>query len=149
MPFVSGAAPLGPPVRVPTQANLASVPAPCSEHARKATPRVVAAYEPGTRHGVVISDPSEPLPVLVTGEAVLHGTPDDPCALVFDAETAGSVGERLSALVAADPAVASWVFRRSPDATSDDEFEFRMMSCTFDPGAEVPDEVFLAPGTTR
>jgi hypothetical protein len=149
MAFGSGPVPVGSPIEVPTQIHLPSVPPACADRAKQATPRVVTSYQPGTRHAVVISDPSEPMPVLVTGDAVLHGTPDEGCALLFDAETAGSVAERVSALGFTDPAAPSWVFRRAPDATSDVESEFRPMTCRVDHSAEVPEEVFLAPGTTR
>jgi hypothetical protein len=148
-PFVGEDVPLGAPVAVPTQASLGPEPAPCSAKARKTTPRAVTSYEPGTRHAVVISDPNEPLPVLVTGEAVLHGTPTDPCAVAFDAEAVGASSDRVSALVFVDPAATSWAFRKAPDATSEDQLEYRAMSCTFDPNAEVPEEVFQAPGTER
>jgi hypothetical protein len=149
MPFVSSNPLLGPPTAVPTQADLGSLPPACSERLRTASYRVVTSFESGTRHAVVISDPAEPMPVLITGEAVLHGSPDDACAAAFDAETLGSSSERVGALVFTDPDAPSWVFRRAPDATADDELEFRRMSCAFDPTAEVPEEVFSAPGTTR
>jgi hypothetical protein len=149
MPFVGESVPLGEPVAVPTQANLTREPAPCERRVEKTTPRVVTSYEPGTRHAVVISDPNEPMPVLVTGEGVLHGTPAEPCAVVFDAEAVGGSSERVSALVFVDPGVQSWAFRKSPDADRDEDLEYRAMSCAFDANAEVPEEVFQAPGTER
>jgi hypothetical protein len=98
---------------------------------------------------VVISDPNEPMPVLVTGDAVLHGTPGEPCAVAFAAATAGASTDAVSALIFVDPAARSWAFRKAPDASREDELEYRAMSCSFDPNAEVPEEVFQAPGTER
>jgi hypothetical protein len=149
MPFVGQDIPLGTPVAVPTQASLASEPAACTPQMRKSTPRVVTSYEAGTRHAVLISDPNEPMPVLLTGEAVLHGTPAEPCAVAYDADSVGAASERVSALVFVDPAAPSWAFRKAPDSSSENELEYRAMACTFDPNAEVPEEVFQAPGTER
>lgn len=147
MPFDQ--VPLGAPVPVPTQGSLGSTPVPCTEVKRRNTPRAVTSYEPGTRHAVVISDPNEPMPVLVTGDAVLHGTPADPCAVAFDAETVGVSSDRVQALVFVEPGARSWAFRKTADGEGDDDLEYRAMACAFDPNAEVPEEVFQAPGTER
>lgn len=149
VPFIGADVPLGEPVPVPTQRHLGPEPAPCSARIEKTTPRAVTSYEPGTRHAVVISDPNEPTPVLVTGDAVLHGTPAEPCAVVFAAATAGASTDAVSALIFVDPGARSWAFRKAPDASREDELEYRAMSCAFDPNAEVPEEVFQAPGTER
>lgn len=141
---------LGRPVSVPTQSDLPSVPPPCNPRQRATTPRLIAPYEAGTRHAVVISDPTEPLPTLVTGTAVLHGKVDDACAVAFDAASVTATGgDAAFALVFANPALPSWVFRKPPDGGDDDEFEFRELSCVFDPSAEVPAEVYTARGTQR
>lgn len=141
-PFRADEEVLGAPIEVPSQAHLAAAPPVCSSEQRRATPRVVVPHEAGTRHPVMVTHGAEPIRTLLTGEAVLYGSPKQPCAAAFDAEAIGrSSTEQLSALVFPDAVQASWLFRRLSGSL---EFEYRRMSCGFDPAAEVPAEVYGA-----
>lgn len=137
-------------LRVPTQLALSERPQPCTARQRSETPRVVAPREPGRRHPVLVHDPVEPLRVLLTDSAVLHGTVESPCAAAFDAElvkTPGTPGNaRERALLSLDG--PSWLFRGSPEGgRRETRVEYRAMTCRPDPGAELPPELFELPGT--
>jgi hypothetical protein len=99
---------------------------------------------------VLVHDPVEPIRLLLTDSAVLHGTPAQACAEVFDAdlvkpETAPS-SARERALVSVSG--ASWLFRVAPENTRrDPRIEYRRMQCKLDPGLEVPAETYQMPGT--
>lgn len=141
-PFRTDEQVLGAPIAVPTQADLPSQPSVCSPDQRRDSARVVVPHESGTRHPVVVTHGAEPIRTLLTGEAVLHGSPSQPCVSALDADAIGrSSTEQLSALVFPDAAQASWLFRRLSGSL---EFEYRRMSCRFDPAAEVPAEVYGA-----
>lgn len=138
----------GPPVAIPTQLDLPALPQPCDDAQVGNTPRVVVPYQPGSRHPVVISAAVEPLRIMLTGSAVLHGTPDSACARSMDASpvqrsTADPAEER--ALVDLDTPQQSWLFRvvRSENPT----VEYRSMSCQFEPSMPIPEEVYSAQGT--
>lgn len=138
---------LEPPVAVPTQSDLGSLPEPCSETERAQTPRVVASYLPGTRHPILVSDAVDAPRTLLTGRAVLHGTPERPCVAAFDAEPVffdgGTTPNEGAIFLPGDPEHA-WLFR----VTAAEQVEYRPMSCRFSPTAEVPAEVFRMPGTS-
>ena len=127
------------PIRVPTQLDLPGTPRPCTAGNRAATPRVVAPYQNGTRHPVIVTDAVEPLRVLLSNDAVVHGTPEAPCAAAYEAELVASegapIGQQEHALVLADPAERSYLFRTAQGSAS---FEFRGMSCRMDPAARDP-----------
>ncbi|HTV25641.1 MAG TPA: hypothetical protein VMG12_43395, partial [Polyangiaceae bacterium] len=107
---------LGAPLATPTQRDLADPPSACTPQRRADSPRIVAPYQPGRRHPLVVRDAVEPVRVLLTDAAVLHGTPDAPCVDVFDAEavkTGNSSSARERALLSLDG--PSWLFRMSSD----------------------------------
>ncbi|HEX7668141.1 MAG TPA: hypothetical protein VF395_01090, partial [Polyangiaceae bacterium] len=155
-PFRADGALLDPPTTVPTQLDLPATPRPCSAGDRTSSPRVVAPIQPGTRHPVIVTDPVEPQRVLLTDDAVLHGTPTSPCAAAYEATLVsseagtgpgpGAAGEE--GIVFVDPGERSWLFRLGKTATDPaSALEYRSMSCRFDPAAEVPIEVFREKGT--
>jgi hypothetical protein len=151
-PFRADGAVLDAPVRVPTQLDFPPAPRPCSAGDRTATPRVVAPFQPGTRHPVMVADPVEPLRVLLTEDAVLHGTPESPCAAAYEAalvsSEAGAAAAAEQGIVFVDPAEHSWLFRAGKASRElAPTLEYRAMRCRFDPGAEVPIEVFREKGT--
>jgi hypothetical protein len=140
------------PVLVPTQSDLGRDPEPCGAAERSSSARIVASFLPGTRHPVLISDAVDAPRAMVTGAAVLHGTPARPCVAAFDAEPvvadAGSA-QPESALVLLDDLEHAWLFRINRGIGGEGEqVEYRNMSCRFSPTAEVPAELFRMPGTT-
>jgi len=148
-PFRADGAVVDPPLALPTQRLLGDRPETCDAERRAKTPRVVSAFQPGTRHPVVVSDAVEGPRAFVTGGAVLHGTPEAPCALAFDA--AGIAAEpgqtsRESALISLDALEHSTLFRAVGERDSS-RIEYRTMACRFDPALEIPPEVYRAIGT--
>jgi hypothetical protein len=142
---------LGPPIATPTQRDLPDAPSACTPQRRADSPRIIAPYQPGRRHPLVVRDAVEPVRVLLTDSAVMHGTPEAPCVDVFDAEpvkTSGASNARERALLSLDG--PSWLFRMTADnSRRDARVEYRSMSCRPDPGVEVPPEVYDMPGTDR
>jgi hypothetical protein len=137
-------------LEVAQQLDLADPPEPCSFGQRQHSPRVVAAMQPGTRHPVTISDGLEPIRTLLTRHAVLHGTPEAPCAAAFAAEPIDMRHreDRVWMHALFTPALErAWAFRVAFDDEGDSSVEARPMRCSFDPSAPVPNEVFEEPGT--
>jgi hypothetical protein len=139
------------PIAVPTQRDSGERPARCSPVQRATSARVVAPYLPGTRHAIVIADAVEPLRVMLTGAAVMHGTPDAACVAAFEAEIVAidttTVTENERAIIPLAELDASWLFRLLPATGEEPRVEARRMSCRFDPNLEVPIEVYQAQGT--
>jgi hypothetical protein len=83
---------------------------------------------------------------------VLHGTPDAPCVVAFDAELVSTEsrapGESIRAILPREGDPQGWLFRTNParDGAAP-QVEFRPMKCQLDPTAEVPPEVYRARGT--
>jgi hypothetical protein len=148
-PLQAEGAVLGTPIATPTQRDLADAPSPCTPQRRGDSPRIIAPYQPGRRRPVVVRDSVEPVRVLLTDSAVLHGTPDAPCVDVFDAEqvkTSGAINSRERALLSLDG--PSWLFRTALDnSRRDARVEYRSMTCRPDAGVELPPEVYDMPGT--
>jgi hypothetical protein len=151
-PFRADGAVFDPPVRAPSQLDLPASPRACTSADRAATPRVVVPFQPGTRHAVLVTDPVEPMRILLTGDAVLHGTPESPCAAAFEAflvssELTGSAqGEQ--AILPMATLEHSFLFRMSEGrASTASAVEYRTMSCRVDPGVEAPIDVFKEKGT--
>jgi photosystem II stability/assembly factor-like uncharacterized protein len=138
------------PLAVPLQRHTGDTPSACSTRQRQSTPRIVAPYQGGTRHPVIVTDAREPLRVLLTSNAVLHGTPEQPCTAAFDAELVMSDSfadaQSESAILPVDDLAHSWFFRSISDGNQT-RVEYRPMECKLEPGAEVPDEVYQQPGT--
>jgi hypothetical protein len=139
-------------VHVPSQLDLPVTPRACGVADRSSTPRVVVPFQPGTRHAVLVTDPAGPLRTLLTGDAVLHGTPENPCAAAYDAVLVSTELEKPERAEQAILSIASlehsWLFRMAaPSRESLPVLEYRTMSCHWDPSTEVPIEVFREPGT--
>jgi hypothetical protein len=108
----------------------------------------VAAPYPGTRHPVIVSDGGDTPQSFLTQYAVMHGTPASPCVSSFDGEPIAVDG------VAAPPArvllpvgdlAHSYLFRASSQG-GEARLEYHAISCKLDPAAEVPQELYRAPG---
>lgn len=134
------------PVQVPVQADLGPSPRPCVATDRASTPRIVAPFPADMRRPVIITDPVEPMRVLVTADAVLHGTPESACVAAYEAMLVSSEApgrpplER--ALLFTDVASRSFLFRPDPRVSGPRPgFEYRTMTCRSDPSAEVPPEI--------
>src|SRR5690606_29615849 len=61
----------GAPLATPTQRDLADPPSACTPQRRVGSPRVIAPYQPGRRHPLVVRDAVEPVRLLLTDAAVL------------------------------------------------------------------------------
>lgn len=153
-PFRAQGDVLDPPIDVPTQLSLGEKPERCSAAVEAATPRVVAEHYAGTRHPVIVSDGGDAPQAFLTGAAVLHGTPGAACVAAFDAEQVAPDGGAASAASAATAMRAvlpfgdltrSYLFRFSARSGAV-QVEYRTMSCKLDPSAEVPSELYRAPG---
>ncbi len=151
-PFRAEGALFDEPVRVPTQSDLPSSPRPCSASEVATTPRVVVPYAPGARHAVIVTDPVEPLRILLTDDAVLHGTFDAPCLAAYDAGFVASedsaVPEPVQAILPGNPLDRAYLFREAQGATDTlARVEYRTMLCHPDTVASPPPEIFRSPGT--
>ncbi|MFO7180056.1 MAG: hypothetical protein DIU78_015265, partial [Pseudomonadota bacterium] len=150
-PFQATGPAVGAPIPVPTQRDLGEQPKACTAERRARTPRVVSAPAPGSRHAVVVGDAVEGPRTLLTGAAVLHGTPNEPCVAAFGAllvPSDASQGSRESALVIPGEAGRSVLFRVVGGRDSA-EIVYRPMSCRFDPSLEVPSDVHRVLGLLR
>jgi hypothetical protein len=133
------------PVPVPTQRSLGDRPEACDAARRAHTPRVVASFQPGTRHPVIVTDSVEGPRTLLTGFAVLYGSPEAPCAAAFEAVgIAAETGQptRDSAVILVDDMEHSVLFRRAGERAP--RIEYRNMACRFDSTLEIPPEVYRA-----
>lgn len=153
LPFLSQGNVFGPERQAPTQLSFSGDPKPCSETQRRTTPRLIVPYQPGTRHPIVVSDAVEPIRVLLTSDAVMHGTVDEPCVAAFGAEILreelGGTGEFVTAILPLANLEQSWLFRETRDNDQPHaEIQFRKMACRFDPQVEFPDSIYGAPGTS-
>lgn len=140
----------GAPIAVPTQGDLVESPLGCTPRQRLDSPRIVAPHHPGARRPLLIHDAVEPLRVMLTDSATLHGTRDKACVEIYDADAVKTpltpAAPRERALVSTRG--PSWLFRVAPDANRRDvRVEYRTMQCKTDPGLEVPSEVYEMPGT--
>lgn len=147
-PFRAGGAVLDPPVDVPTQLSMADRVERCSPSAEATTPRIVAAPYPGTRHPVIVSDGGDTPQAFLTGYAVMHGTPATPCVSAFDGEPVvpdGVAAPKTSVLLPLGDLSRAYLFRKTV-LDSEVRLEYHLLSCKFDPTAEVPPELYRAPG---
>lgn len=140
-----------PPLAAPLQSDSADPPAACDADQRASAPRVVVPFQSGTRHAVVITDAVEPLRLLVTSSAVMHGSPERACVAALDAEVvkteigAEPQGER--AVLPLTDLAHSYLFRVLRNSqTRQETLQYRGMSCRFDAAAEVPAEAYRVPG---
>jgi hypothetical protein len=141
----------GAPIEVAQQLDLADPPSPCSDAERQNSPRVVAPYQAGTRHPIIISHRIEPIRTLLSVDAVVHGTPAAPCLAALAAAPV-DMDDRddrtwMHAIVTPNDLEHAWAFRVVYDEAGDKQVSYRNMKCEFDPKAVVPKRVFAEPGT--
>jgi hypothetical protein len=147
-PFRARGDVLDAPIDIPTQLSLPERPERCAASVESGTPRVVAAHYPGTRHPVIVSDGGDTPQTFLTSYAVLHGTPASPCVSSFDAEPVAAEGTTTPTTRVILPfgdLAHAYVFRASVQNTQV-KLEYHAMSCKLDPSAEVPQELYRAPG---
>ncbi|MEZ4228732.1 MAG: hypothetical protein R3B89_06190 [Polyangiaceae bacterium] len=155
------------PTLAPSQAQLGATPGRCDSDQLKQTPRIVSPFSPGTRHPILVNSPSDPQVLLMSGSAVLHGTAKEPCLAAIDAgavSTGANPSPSETALILLDDLEHAWLFRRELVETEQPSLvrppsrfgirgadagpiEYRSMSCSFDPNAPLPPEVYAQPGT--
>ncbi len=119
------------PIPVPVQSDLPPKPAACSREERLLTPRVVAPRQAAPRQ-ILVEGLGTSVLVLTTEDAVLHGTPDKPCASAFEAHSprpALSSEPRYHALWIPGVAQPSWLFRVSSDASGTRQASARPLKC--------------------
>jgi hypothetical protein len=141
LPF-TGNARLGATAPLPTQLDLGDSPQPCSDAQRSGSARVHAPYMAGTRHPVVVRTPSGSH-TLLTGRAILHGTPTQPCVAAWHARNLGRHTHRV-AVITGDLSRA-WLLR----STTAGSFDHHPMSCRLAPGATIDPAIWSEPGTLR
>lgn len=146
--FRAQGAVLDPPIDVPTQLSLAEKVERCQASVEAATPRVVAAPYPGTRHPVIVSDGGDTPQSFLTGYAVMHGTPAAPCVSSFDGEPVvpdGVAVPKTRVLLPFGDLSHAYLFRATTQGL-DVRVEYHGLSCKLDAAAEVPPELYRAPG---
>jgi hypothetical protein len=139
---------LDPPIDVPTQLSLPEKVERCSAGAEASTPRIVAAPYPGTRHPVIVSDGGDAPQTFLTSYAVMHGTPAAPCVSTFDGEPVAADGvatPTTRVLIPLGDPTHAYLFRATVQGV-EVRLEYHPISCKFDPSAEVPQELYRAPG---
>ncbi len=140
-----------PPVPIPEQADVSDPPVPCTDEQRADTTRVVAPYQAGTRHPVIISHRIEPIRTLLSVDAVLHGTPGAPCMAALAAVPI-DMDDRddrtwMYAVILPGHLDQAWAFRVVYDEAGEKQVSYRGMQCEFDPKAAIPKTVYAEPGT--
>jgi hypothetical protein len=150
LPLRASGAVIDPPRSAPTQADLPPLPLPCSADTKRASARVIARVFPGARHPVVVSDAVEPPRGMITGEGVLFGSAEAPCAAAFEilpvtgSGTEPPPSERGILLL--DDLEHAWLLRQSREpGVERTGVEVRMMTCRFEPNLEVPEEIQRSP----
>jgi len=139
---------LDPPIEVPTQLSLPEKVERCAPSSETSTPRIVAAPYPGTRHPVIVSDGGDTPQTFLTSYAVLHGTPASPCVSAFDGEPIAPEGGSAPAtriLLPMGDLAHAYLFRASAQG-NEVRLEYHPIACKLDPAAEVPQELYRAPG---
>jgi hypothetical protein len=147
-PFRAQGEVLDAPLAVPTQLSLGEKPERCTPALEASTPRVVAEHYAGTRHPVIVSDGGDTAQSFLTDAAVLHGTPSSACVSAFDAEPVtpeGTPPPQTRAILPLSELTRSYLFRSSTQGALT-RTEYHTMSCKLDPSAEVPPELYRAPG---
>jgi hypothetical protein len=148
-PFRAQGEVLDAPIAVPTQLSVGEKPERCTPALEASTPRIVAEHYPGTRHPVIVNDGGDTAQSFLSDAAVLHGTPSTACVSAFDAEPVvpeGTPPPQTRAILPFADLAHSYLFRSSGQAGSV-RIEYHSMSCKLDPSAEVPPELYRAPGT--
>jgi photosystem II stability/assembly factor-like uncharacterized protein len=147
-PFRADGPVLAEPIRLPTQLDVPFSPRPCDDGERKTTPRTIAPSLPGTRHPVIVTDAIEPKRLLLTDDAVLHGSPASPCVAAYEAVLVsteiGTPTQGETAILPVDALDRAFLFRARAKNQNDvvSGIEYRSMSCALDATAEIPIEVY-------
>jgi hypothetical protein len=132
----------------PTALDLPARPVACSAALRASSPRLVARGFPGTRHPVIITDAIEPPRAMLSGDAVLHGTRESPCAAAFELNTPSSVpgepGVVERGILLLDDLEHAWLLKKARDPERA-QIQYRSMNCRFEPNLEIPEEIQRAP----
>ncbi len=121
-------------VGAPVQSKLGDPPRVCTDSHRKGTFRVVGPVEGGARHPVRIDTSPKNSTWLVTDEAILYGTDQEPCVSVYGTEQVPSITSRYRALIDVSDMRHSWLFERGSAA----ELTWRTLECRFDPSVKLP-----------
>jgi hypothetical protein len=156
-PLQAEGEPVGPAVPAPLQPDLSDPPAPCDSAARRRTARIVAPAFPAEPHPVLLTDPVDAPRLLVTGRAVLHGTPEQPCVAAFEAAElrphradrlgaggnapAAGAQERVFALLPTGDLSNAWAFQEVSETRWHKRIQARPMSCRYDPALTLPAEL--------
>ena len=140
------------PIPLPMLIDAGEKPNRCGSVTKTDTARTVVPMQAGTRHAVVVTDTTEPMRVLLTSGAVMHGSPSEPCVAAFDAEVVSidpnlGTPEQERAIIVMDDLEHSWIFRTAYSPMGEARIETRVMSCRYDPTLEPPPEIFSLPGT--
>jgi len=137
------------PIDVPTQLALSEKVERCQASVESSTPRIVAAPYPGTRHPVIVSDGGDAPQAFLTSYAVMHGTPAAPCVSTFDGEPVavdGAAAPSTRVLLPLGDLAHAYLFRTTVNGL-ETRLEYHTINCKLDPAAEVPQELYRAPGT--
>jgi hypothetical protein len=97
---------------------------------------------------VLISDAIDPPRAMLTGDAVLHGTSEAPCAAALEVDVVRSGPERAldeRAILILDDLEHAWLLRRVDHQETGGRIEYRSMSCRYEPGLEIPEELLGEP----
>ncbi len=141
-PIQRGPELLGRPTSVPTLKDLGGELLACSTWT---FPRVVSPPLPGTRTPVVVRDAVEPDQYLLSGQAVLYGTPQQACVASMEARAVAGdgAGRELSALLFPADMGRAWAFRSSLEG-GERTIELRPMACQRTAEVTLPAEVSAA-----
>jgi hypothetical protein len=150
-PFAATGTALGAPVAAASQADSVDPPVPCAAELVTNTPRAVVPFQAGTRHPVIVTDAAEPLRLLATSKAVMHGGAKSACVAAFDAEVVkteiGGEPQAERAILPLGDLEHAWLFRVVTGTDRENGVvQYRAMSCRFDPRAEVPPEAYRVLG---
>lgn len=125
---------------LPTQRDLGDAPAACTPTQRHLGLRVVAPFQTGTRHPVLVGSGNDRFAML-TERAVIRATADGPCLAGWVAVSIGHDPERLAIL--SGDLTEAWLLRQAGSAT----LAHRPMRCALTPDVEVPEDVWRESGT--
>jgi hypothetical protein len=95
-----------------------------------------------------VNDGGDTPQTFLTAYAVMHGTPAAPCVSTFDGEPIALEGVATPAtrvLLPLGDLSHAYLFRANAQG-SETTLEYHSLSCKLDPSAEVPPELYRAPG---
>jgi hypothetical protein len=142
-PLLASGPAVGAPVALPSQDRATDPPQACTDDMVRTSPRIVVPPVATTRHAVVVDDVDEPPHVMLTSRAVMHGTADVACVDALEASSVNlpdSQPVEEQAVIDLRDLKRSWLFRKI-EREKVEVVEARSMACSFDPKAEVPEEL--------